>query len=164
MFYRIKPQGAELKQPSEACLTCPSTARLSTNAFFVADEGRVVERSVVPKGGLKSLTFNGRRRQLTLRRRLLLEHHDSDAQGVHPSAENTLLKLKELVWWPGMEADTQAWVAPCHTCRISTPQKGWTPEDRHDIYERPDRALFIDAVGPISPAPDGVPSHTHVRM
>ena len=127
--------------------------------IYDATEARVVGRMVVPAGGAKSLTYNGRRRTLTPRRRLLLEKHDSDAQGFHPSAEHTIAKLRESVWWPGLESDAQAWVASCHTCRITKPQKGLTPEDRHELYERPFRVLFIDAIGPISPAPEG---YTHI--
>ena len=68
-----------------------------------ASDGALVERLVVPRGGAKALIFNGRRRTLTLRRRLLLEEHDSDAQGFHLSAKDTLATLSETAWWPGME-------------------------------------------------------------
>ena len=58
-----------------------------------------------------------------------------------------------------MESGAQAWVASCHMCRITKPKKGLTPEVRHELYERPFRVLFIDAFGPISPAPEG---YTHI--
>ena len=46
---------------------------------------RTVERVVLPEGVTQSLTFNGRRRTLTLRRRLIVEYHDSKAPRAYSS-------------------------------------------------------------------------------
>ena len=46
--------------------------------FYDHNQGEWVERVVIPAGGLKSLWYNGRKRALTLRRRLLLEYHDEE--------------------------------------------------------------------------------------
>ena len=67
-----------------------------------------VERVVIPSGGLKSLWHNGRKRSLTLRRRLLLEHHDEEASGAHSNARDTAAKLSEFCWWPSLDADAHA--------------------------------------------------------
>ena len=91
----------------------------------------------------------------------MIENHDSDAQAFHPSADHTIAKLKEGVWRPGLESDVQTWVASCHMCRISKPRRGLTPEGRHEFYERPVRALFIDAIGSIHPARAAAPFIFH---
>ena len=48
-----------------------------------------VERIVITSGGVKSLWFNGRKRPLSLRKRLLMEFHDEEATGAHSSAKDT---------------------------------------------------------------------------
>ena len=99
--------------------------------------------------------LNGPKRTLTLRRRNRLEEHDSGMQGFHPSAADTLAKLHQRCFWPGMEHGAQAWVQSCHTCRISKPAKRLSPEDRHERYGIPIKVLFIDAIGPVYPSPGG---------
>ena len=57
------------------------------------DREEWIERVVIPAGGLKSLWDNGRKRPLTLRRKLLLEFHDEEASGAHLNATDTAAKL-----------------------------------------------------------------------
>ena len=116
-----------------------------------AVQERIVERSVVPAGGTKSLMFNGRLRNLTLRRRLILEYHDAEAPGAHSSEKETLAKLEELVWWPGIARDVSRWVATCHVCKACKPQKGLTSDERMELYERPFKVLFVDTTLALSP-------------
>ena len=82
--------------------------------LYEPTEGRVVERMVIPRGGSKALIFNGRKRELTLIRRMRLGYRDSSMQGVHPSARDTLATLRDAAWWPGLDTDVNAWVESCH--------------------------------------------------
>ena len=112
-------------------------------------------RMVVPEGGRRAFIFNGRKYALTLRKSLLLLYHDSSTMGAHSSAPDTFAKLARDVWWPTLERDTLRWVKTCAVCRITKPQTGMPAEARMELYDRPFRVLFIDALGPISPS-DGV--------
>ena len=105
--------------------------------------------------GTKAIAFNGRLRVLTLRRRLSLEYHDAEAPGAHSSDQDTLAKLEELVWWPGLARDVHTWVATCHVCKACNPQTRLTCDERMELHERPFKVLFIDTSGPIAPTPEG---------
>jgi hypothetical protein len=109
------------------------------------------QRLVVPEGGLRSFHFNGRRYRLTLKRSILLLYHDSETIGGHPGAKDTLAKIAESFWWPGLEHDVKRWVATCSTCRMIKPTPALTTEQRMELHDRPFRVLFIDTVGPIRP-------------
>ena len=114
-----------------------------------------VERVVVPAGGLRSFKYNGRMYRLTLRKSLLLLYHDSELTGAHSAERETLAKLSRVVWWDAMERDVHDWISHCSVCRLVKPQPGITIEQRHELHDRPFKVLFIDAIGPISPADDG---------
>ena len=111
-----------------------------------------VQRVVVPAGGLRSFHFNGRQYRLSLRKAMLLLYHDSELIGAHPGVRDTLAKLADLFWWPGMEHEVRRWVATCATCRLVKPTPALTAEQRMELHDRPFRVLFIDAIGPIRPA------------
>jgi hypothetical protein len=109
-------------------------------------------KAVVPSGGLRSFRYNGRRYRLSMRKSLLLLYHDGEAAGAHTSEESTTAKLQSMFWWPGLSDDVAKWVASCPTCRLVRPQKGLTAEQRMELFDRPFKVLFIDALGPIQPA------------
>ena len=90
---------------------------------------------VVPKGGLRAFRYNGRLYKLPLRRQLLLNFHDSECMGMHSSAEETLLKLEKLYFWPGMEHDTQRWMGSCAVCRLIKPSRGLAADARMELYD-----------------------------
>ena len=112
-------------------------------------------RAVIPAGGLRSFWYNGRKYRLTLRKSLLLLYHNSELMGGHSSREDTLGKLKAKVWWPSLAEDVRKWVRTCSVCKLTKPQRGLTAEQRTQLYDRPFRVLFVDSVGPISPADRG---------
>ncbi len=106
----------------------------------------------MPVGGLRSFHYNGRHYRLSLRKSLLLLYHDSEMIGAHPGARDTLAKISDVFWWPGMEHEVRRWVATCATCRLIKPTPALTAEQRMELHDRPFRVLFIDAIGPIRPA------------
>ena len=112
----------------------------------------VGKRVVVPTGGLRSFWLNGRRYRLPLRKSLLLLFHDSETIGGHPSARDTLAKVAEQFWWPGLEHDVRRWCATCAICRMVKPSAALTAEQRTELHDRPFHILFIDTIGPIRPA------------
>ena len=122
-----------------------------------------VERIVLPAGGLRAFWYNGRRYKLTLRKQMMLMHHDSELAGAHSSAKDTLAKITLQVWWPTMEKDVRSWVGSCSVCRLAKPQPGLTAEQRRELHERPFRVLFMDAMGPITPPSDGNEYIFHVE-
>ena len=77
---------------------------------------------MIPRGGLRSFFYNGRRYRLTLRRSLLLYHHDSETYGGHADVRGTVSKLKEHVWWPGLDKDAARWVGTCPFCKFDEAQ------------------------------------------
>jgi hypothetical protein len=110
-----------------------------------------VSKAVVPRGGLKSFLYNGRRYRLTLRKSLMLLYHDSEMVGGHPNVVDTIAKLEQMYWWPGLGGDAQRWVNSCAICRLVKPQKGISTMERSELHEKPFRVIFIDAMGPIRP-------------
>ena len=122
-----------------------------------------VERVVLPAGGLRAFWYNGRRYKLSLRKQMMLMHHDSELAGAHSSAKDTLAKISLLVWWPSMEKDVRQWVGSCSVCRLAKPQPGLTAEQRRELHGRPFRVLFMDAMGPITPPSDGNEIIFHVE-
>ena len=122
-----------------------------------------VERAVLPAGGLRAFWYNGRRYKLSLRKEMLLMHHDSELAGAHSSAKGTLAKISLIVWRPSMEQDVQQWFGSCSVCRLAKPQPGLTAEQRRELHGRPFRILFMDAMGPIRPPSDGNEIIFHVE-
>ena len=114
-----------------------------------------VERAVLPAGGLRAFWYNGRRYKLSLRKQMLLMHHDSELAEANSSANDTFAKISFFVWWPSMEQDVRQWVGSCSVCRLAKPQPGLTAEQRRELHGRPFRILFMDAMGPIRPPSDG---------
>ena len=112
-------------------------------------------KAVIPIGGMRSFWYNGRQYRLTLRKTLLLLYHDSEMMGGHSSREDTLSKLRARVWWPSMADDVRKWVKTCSVCKLTKPQRGLTAEQRTQLHDRPFRVLFVDSLGPISPADRG---------
>jgi len=72
--------------------------------------------------------------------------------GAHPGVRDTLAKLSDVFWWPGMEHEVRRWVATCAICRLVKPTPALTAEQRMELHDRPFRVLYIDSIGPIRPA------------
>ena len=62
-----------------------------------------------------------------------------------------------------MKHDVRRWCMTCHICRMTKPTPALTAEQRTELHDRPFRVLFIDAIGPISPADDGYRYIAHVE-
>ena len=124
----------------------------------VYDEAAEVfaERVVIPEGGLKALTVNGRKHTLPVRRRLLLEYHDSEAMGCHTNERDTLMKLREVCWWPGMDRDVQRWVRTCHTCRSAKHQSVFRRKTAWNCTRGRSRRCSSTRSGPSPRSPAGV--------
>jgi hypothetical protein len=79
-------------------------------------------RAVVPAGGLRSFHFNGRKYRLPLRKALLLMYHDGAAMGAHAGREDTLAKIGQVAWFPGM-SHCSGWAhALCARCIVPSPR------------------------------------------
>eukprot|EP00969_Alexandrium_andersonii_P094190 4161881-Alexandrium_andersonii.AAC.1 len=63
-------------------------------------------------------------------------------------------KLKEHVWWPSPECEAARRVATCSVCKFTQLSEALTAEQRMELYDRPFRVIFVDALGPTHP-PDG---------
>ena len=108
-------------------------------------DNSMVDRMVIPAGGLRAFMFNGRRYKLTLRRALLLVYHDSESMGAHASVKDTTAKLQKVVWWPTLERDVIHWVSHCSVCCLVKPRPGITTDQRMELRDRPFWVIFIDA-------------------
>ena len=112
-------------------------------------------KAVIPLGGMRSFEFNGRTYRLPLRKAIMLQYHDSESMGAHAGMEDTYNKIKQIVWWAGLERDVKSWVRTCSVCKLTKPQKGLTAAQRSELFDRPFKVIFIDTIGPISPADQG---------
>jgi len=143
------------KKADQALRHCPNYALvdgLLHREILDPKDNAFVQRVVVPVGGLRSFHYNGRHYRLSLRKSLLLLYHDSEMIGAHPGVRDTLAKVADVFWWPGLEHEVRRWVATCATCRLIKPTPALTAEQRMELHDRPFRVLFIDAIGPIRPA------------
>ena len=64
-------------------------------------------RLAVPDKGMRSFMYNGRTYRLTLRRTILLLHHDSEMMGGHPGVRDTVAKVSNYFHWPTLEHDVR---------------------------------------------------------
>ena len=78
-------------------------------------------------------------------------YHDGAAMGAHAGREDTLAKIGQVAWFPGMSHLVRQWVGTCAVCKMHRPQPTLSVDERTSLYDRPFRVIIIDAVGPISP-------------
>src|SRR6185436_15830859 len=76
--------------------------------------------------------------------------HESGHAGIH----NTVNKIKERYWWPGIHKDIAKFISTCDPC-----QKEKKPQKAKDIYpivaQRPFQIVGIDHVGPLNTTKEG---------
>ena len=71
------------------------------------------------KGGEKLCIPNstiGGRNGMTLRLQMVADMHDN-ALACHTGVDRTLIQLKNRVYWPGMKADVEEFIAACPECQ-----------------------------------------------
>lgn len=95
-----------------------------------------------------------------LRQELLQAAHDSPASG-HGGINKTLVKLRQLYYWPGLAIDVQRLVGSCDTCKCSKSVNSTTrpPMGQQTTMERPFQRLYIDFLGPYPRTANG---NTHI--
>ena len=76
---------------------------------------------------------------------------------------DTIAKVSNYFHWPSLEHDVTRWIATCPICKATKPSPALTAEQRTELYERPFRMLFMDTLGPISPADGGYKYIAHVE-
>jgi hypothetical protein len=91
----------------------------------------------------------------SLRDELLLWAHDSVVSG-HFGRDKTLGKLKAKYYWPGLRADTEAWIKTCLACQSrkspsKAPKAPLHPIESSEPFER----IIMDIKGPLKVTPRG---------
>ena len=93
---------------------------------------------------------------VTMRRDLLLAHHDS-LMAMHPGVTKTMLRLKEQYWFPRMRRTVQKHVAECELCQHrKDPKAPIRLPIKNIISEKPMDVLAIDFQGPYTMSSRGM--------
>ncbi|XP_032091769.1 uncharacterized protein K02A2.6-like, partial [Thamnophis elegans] len=78
-----------------------------------------------------------------LQQQILQRLHES-----HPGVSRMKALARSFVWWPGLDADIEAWVAKCETCQQSRPSPPSSPSREWEMPRGPWSRLHIDFAGP----------------
>ena len=108
-------------------------------------------RTCIPDGGWKSVQFQGQTRRYSLRKFLILLHHDNPLGG-HRDRDHTYDALTDSGnYWKSMRVDIDHHVRACIICRHAQGRTIVTGLMRSREAEGPFRVLVIDFVGPQRP-------------
>ena len=66
----------------------------------------------------------------------------------HQGIVRTKQRLREKVWWPGIDAEAEELVRQCHLCQVVTRTDTVPPMTRTDLPDGPWQQLAIDLCGP----------------
>jgi hypothetical protein len=88
-----------------------------------------------------------------LRKRLLKEFHDSPTAG-HFGRDRTILAMKRLLFWKGMDADVDDFIGSCLACQRNKPSRTLTPGELEPlpIPGRPWGSITLDMITDLPPA------------
>lgn len=102
------------------------------------NSGREVQQLMVPK---------------VFRKAILALGHESVMAG-HQGAKNTLVRITEEFFWPGIQSEVKRYVKSCDVCQRTVPKGrvGRAPLGNMPMVDMPFRKVAIDIVGPIPPA------------
>ena len=91
-----------------------------------------------------------------LRANIVQEAHNSKILG-HGGVFRTLERLREHVWWPGMESDVRAHIRECEVCGACPSSQAPTPQapQRLPPCTRPNQRVHVDLSGPHSKSENG---------
>ncbi|XP_032068551.1 uncharacterized protein K02A2.6-like, partial [Thamnophis elegans] len=78
-----------------------------------------------------------------LQQQILQRLHES-----HPGVSRMKALARSFVWWPGLDADIEDWVAKCETCQQSRPSPPSSPSREWEMPRGPWSRLHIDFAGP----------------
>ena len=108
--------------------------------------------TVVPKGGWRSVEFQGVNRRLSLRRYVIISHHCAPLGG-HKDRDRTLNAITDAgLWWKDLRADIDALIKNCLVCKVAKSRPVVTGFMRSRESDGPFRVLVINFVGPQRPA------------
>ena len=74
--------------------------------------------------------------------------HDHPLAG-HMGRDNTIFRLQEAVWWPGMREDIINYIRRCDTCQKRSKNKDTSPAQSAVIVAQPFIHIGIDVMGPL---------------
>lgn len=109
--------------------TCPQDYKWVKNELSVV--GKMVLRQtriVIPK---------------SLRKRVIELAHEG-----HQGVVKTKSRLREKVWWPGIDVAVERAIRSCHACQVVTPQSKPEPMHRTRLPDGPWQDLALDLMGP----------------
>ena len=107
--------------------------------------------TVVPEGGWKSVTWQGKTRRYSLRKYIVMLFHDSGFGG-HRDRDHTHAAIFDAgLFWTTMKVDIDGHIRACQTCRWAKGRTLVTGLMRSREMEGPFRVLIIDFVGPQHP-------------
>jgi hypothetical protein len=93
----------------------------------------------------------------SLRQAVLKECHDGYVAG-HLGMDRTYKTLQDRFYWPGMYADTEAWVKGCSLCgggKAPAPLLSVAPIGTLPVPTSPFEIVSVDVMGPLQPTPRG---------
>src|SRR3954466_2629492 len=74
--------------------------------------------------------------------------HDHPLSG-HMGRDNTIFRLQEAAWWPGMRDDIIDYIKRCDTCQKRSKNKDTTSAQSAHITGQPFIHIGIDVMGPL---------------